>query len=217
MSELRYTLLADGPSDNVLQYHLTWLLRQHLIGGTAVSSEWADLRSVSPRPKGLVERIRFALELYPCDILFVHRDAEREPRQSRLAEIESAWAAQSEMAPPIVCVVPVRMQEAWLLFDESAIRTAAGNPNGSESLALPKLHEVEQLADPKERLYQLLRDASGHRGRRLQKFAAQSAARRVGELIDDFAPLRRLSAFKALEEDLLHMLIRLHRALGPLQ
>jgi hypothetical protein len=36
-------------------------------------------------------------------------------------------------------VVPVRMTEAWLLADEFAIRSAPGNPNGTQSLDLPDL------------------------------------------------------------------------------
>jgi predicted ATPase len=68
--------------------------------------------------------------------LFVHRDAERELLEKRVAEIHSvvSEAAQTKLVPPVVCVIPVRMQEAWFLFDESALRRAAGNPNGKQPL-----------------------------------------------------------------------------------
>jgi hypothetical protein len=36
-----------------------------------------------------------------------------------------------------ICVIPVRMQEAWLLFDETAIKFAAGNRTYPKSLNLP--------------------------------------------------------------------------------
>jgi hypothetical protein len=41
---------------------------------------------------------------------------------------------------PVVCVVPVRMMEAWLLIDEMAIRRVAGNPNGRIPIELPVLN-----------------------------------------------------------------------------
>ena len=103
--------------------------------------------------------------------------------------------------PPTVPVVPVRMTEAWLLFDENAIRWAASNPNGSDPLPIP-MREVEDLPDPKDVLHEALRVASGLSGRRRQKFNVRDAVHRVGEYIDDFSPLRRLNAFQRLEEDL---------------
>ncbi|HUT94205.1 MAG TPA: hypothetical protein VMY37_32390 [Thermoguttaceae bacterium] len=103
--------------------------------------------------------------------------------------------------PPAVPVVPVRMTEAWLLFDEKAIRRAAGNPNGTDPLQVP-VRQAEDIPDPKAVLHEALRTASGLSGRRRQKFNVRDAVHRVGEYIDDFSPLRRLSAFQRLEEDL---------------
>ena len=54
--------------------------------------------------------------MYPCDLLFVHRDAERESIEQREKEIrESLEKSAMERTPPVVRVIPVRMQEAWLL------------------------------------------------------------------------------------------------------
>ena len=100
-----------------------------------------------------------------------------------------------------ICVVPVRMHEAWLLFDESAIRKAAGNPNDSVVLQPPATSIVEGIPDPKALLYDLLRTASERRGRRLKKFDPGKHARLVSEQIADFSPLRALSAFQRLEAD----------------
>jgi len=101
-----------------------------------------------PARAGLTERVRGALELFPADLLFVHRDADREPTATRRDEIRKAV----EIATPnqaTVPVVPVRMTEAWLLIDEPAIRSAAGNPRGTMALDLPKLGAIEGTADPK--------------------------------------------------------------------
>lgn len=208
MTELTYTLLGDGSSDESLLQHLNWLMRQHVRADLPLRQLWADLSRVRPRPKGLPERIEAACKSYPCDILFVHRDAEASPHGARREEIEAALRSTGAVVPPVVCVVPVRMQEAWLLLEEAAIRSAAGNPNGRVPMQMPKLRGVEGIPDPKDCLYQLLRTASGFRGRRLQKFRVRQSARRVAELIDDFSPLRCLPAFATLESDLVAVLRR---------
>ncbi|OKH56373.1 hypothetical protein NIES2101_00925 [Calothrix sp. HK-06] len=90
------------------------------------------------------------------------------------------------------------------LFD--AIRflsaIAAGNPRGNQRLRLPNINKLEQLPDPKEILHGLLYEASGLTGRRLKQFSVHERVHRVSELIDDFSPLRALSAFQALEADI---------------
>jgi hypothetical protein len=200
MNDIRYTLLSDGSSDQVLIPILTWLIRRHGVT-RAIQPAWADLRSLRRPPETLSEKISLSVDLYPCDLLFVHRDAEGVAFSRRRAEILEALAEVS--APkPVVCVVPVRMQEAWLLIQESALRWASGNPNGQETLVLPKLKDLEELPDPKEVLYQLLRDASGLQGRRRKKFSVQTGARRVVEFIGDFSPLLYLEAFRVLDSDL---------------
>ncbi len=202
MSELRYTLLTDGSSDAALIPILTWLLTTNGVGW-AIQAEWADLRGVCQSRK-LVNRIIPSLDLYPCDLLFVHRDAEREPREKRVHEINKAIEkiVASHSVPPAVCVVPVRMQETWLLFDEAAIRHASGNRSGRQPLPLSPIKRLEKVPDPKTKLYEYLKQASGLSGRRLKRFPVRQRARRVAEFIDDFSPLRALSAFAALEEDI---------------
>lgn len=114
--------------------------------------------------------------------------------------------------PKAVCVVPVRMQEAWLLFDETAIKHAAGNGAFRDSLDLPPLRELEAVPDPKAVLYDRLQRASGLHGRRLRAFPVGQRARRVAELIDDFSPLRALPAFCALEADVQRVVSQSHWA-----
>ena len=198
MQELRYTLLADGSSDRALLPILTWLLRQSC-GAIPIEAEFADLRRLPHPPKKLSERIHWSVDLYPCDLLFVHRDAESAPIEKRESEIRKALKESSvEDSIRVVCVVPVRMQEAWLLIDEAALRKAAGNPNGTQLLAMPDVQRLEELADPKQLISDLLRQASELQGRRLERFNWRSSAHRVAEMIDDFSPLYGLAAFQRL-------------------
>ncbi|RRR65570.1 MAG: DUF4276 family protein [Candidatus Viridilinea halotolerans] len=207
MNMLHYTLLTDGNSDRALLPIVTWALREQGVR-RAIHAEWADLSRVLRRPRSLEARIAEALALYPCDLLCVHRDAERELPAKRRDEIATALAAvisNDTLLPPVVCIIPVRMQEAWLLFDVAAIRAAAGNPNGKQPLRLPDLARIEQMPDPKETLRRLLREASGLRGRRLQKF--DDRPERVAAFMDDFAPLRTLSAFQRFEAELREIVV----------
>ena len=198
MQELRYTLVADGSSDRALLPILTWLLRQ-CCGALPIQAEFADLRLLPRPPKELSERINRSVELYPCDLLFVHRDAENAPIEEREAEIRKALEESSvEGSVRVVCVVPVRMQEAWLLIDEAALRRAAGNPNGTQPLSMPDVQRLEELPDPKQLIRDLLRQASELQGRRLERFNWRSSAHRVAEMISDFSVLYRLAAFQRL-------------------
>lgn len=204
MSELRFTLVSDGPSDAALLHPLRWLLQANGVD-RPIEAAWADLRAF-PRPiSSLDHKIRAALELYPCDLLFVHRDAEREPRAKRVEEIRSAVqriALDFFAGRPYICVVPVRMTEAWLLFDEIAIRQAAGNPRSATPLCLPPLARVEDLPDPKAVLNEALQRATDKPPRRLRKFRTGQAVQRLAELIQDYSPLRRATAFHTLEQEL---------------
>lgn len=200
MRELRYALLSDGGADRALLRILTWVLREHL-PDCAIQPEWADLRRL-PVPLGnLNERIDQALLFYPCDLLFVHRDAETRSREERVEEIRSAHARCGRPDFPAVCVVPVRMTEAWLLFDESAIRRAAGNPNGRVPLRLPG-GSPETVPDPKDLLHTLLIEASELTGRRRRRFRPSACSWLVAQYIRDFRPLRGLAAFDAMEAEL---------------
>jgi hypothetical protein len=142
------------------------------------------------------------LDQYPCDILFVHRDAERAELHERKNEIDRAIDELHLPTPrPYVCVVPVRMMEAWLLFDEPAIREAAGNPNGRSELDMPRLDRLEALPDAKALLHEILRSASGLVGRRGRQFRVRAAVHRLADIIDNFGSLRSLPAFRELERD----------------
>jgi len=192
---LTATLVTDGSSDVVLLPILRWLFGE--LTPEPVELRWGDLRRLPRPPKELPERLKLAVALYPCQLLLVHRDAEDQPPQERFDEIKGA----NDTKFPHVCVVPVRMQEAWLLLDESALREAAGRPSGTDDLALPPSRQWESLPDPKKILHQALITANGAKGRRAKRFNPAQAAHRLADLIDDWSLLRTLTAFRRLEDD----------------
>ena len=87
------------------------------------------------------------------------------------------------------------------MIDEDAIKAAAGNRRCTGQLDLPAVNRLESLPDPKGVLSQLLIQASDLNRRRLRSFGVTKHAERVTEFIASFSPLRQLSAFAALEEE----------------
>lgn len=190
-----FTLIGDGASDKILVRLLSWVLEQH--SAVPYRANWIDPRE-HMLPRDLRDRISRSLELFPCDLLFVHRDSEKEVPQKRHDEISHAALGSTV---PVIGVVPVRMTEAWFLFDQDAIRSAAGRPQGRFHLNLPQLKSAERLPDPKKTLDNAIIAASGRRGRRLKTLDVRSAKYRIAERISTFAPLRAVASFARLETD----------------
>ena len=88
-----------------------------------------------------------------------------------------------------------------MLFDEPALRAAASRPSGKEPLSLPRLLQLENVSDPKNTLLRALKVANGATGRRARRFDATRAVHRLADLVDDWSPLRQLSAFRRCESD----------------
>ena len=110
MQRLRFTLVGEGSSDRALIPVLTWLLREHC-GVIPIQAEFPDLRRLPHPPEELFERIDTSVELHPCDLLFVHRDAEGESIDKRVEEIsETLKKSATGDSLPAICVVPVRTQ-----------------------------------------------------------------------------------------------------------
>ena len=202
---LRYTLLADGSSDRSLIPIIDWVLRQgaEALKIESIVSQWADLGYLYRRLGPLSDRISKAMEAYPCDLLFIHRDAEAESAESRIVEIKTAIAsAQLVLAPQCIPIIPIRMTESWLLDSEAAIRSAAGNPSGTVDLGLPRITTLERQSDPKNLLFEKLRLASGLGSRRRERLNVEKARTLVSQRTDDFAHLHGLKSFKDFQERL---------------
>lgn len=206
MEVFRHTLVGDGPSDANLVPILNWVLRERC-NLQLTEGVRAEFWRLPKPPRTLQDKLQCALELYPCNLLFVHRDAERQPPADRHEEIRRAVEnlAGTGITTPAVAVVPVRMLEAWLLLDERSIRYAAGNPNGSQPLHLPYPNRVEDCPDPKDELRRALRAACGLHGRRLKKFDDSRAFWRITDYLQNFTTLRQLPAFCQLEEAVLRL------------
>lgn len=193
MKLIRYTLLADGSSDAVLIPIINWLIAQNSpeIG---VQSQFAN--NLGAIGSELEKRISAALCLFPCDLLFVHRDGEGSTYENRLLEISTAFMKINMNYVP---VIPIKMSEAWLFSDENAIRAASGNKNGKTRLNLPTRKNWDSLPDPKKILFTALETASEKSGRALKKFYPDRQRSRVAEFTQDFSSLRGINSFDSFE------------------
>ena len=200
MKVLRHTLVSDGPTDANLIPIINWTLK-HTAGIQLSEGVHAEFWRLPNKPKNVTERLLNAVELFPCEVLFVHRDAEKEQPYVRHEEIRKAFE-KAGVRLPVIAVVPVRMLEAWLCFNEAAIRQASGNPSGRVPLHLPTMKRVESRPDPKADLKEALLTASERQGRRRRKFDTAAAFWRIVDCIEDFSPLRELPSFQAFENSI---------------
>jgi len=204
MESIRFTLIADGSSDKALMNIIKWVL-DDLFPTTPNKGTYGDFRMLQKPPKKdeVHKQIQFAQHYYPFDILFYHRDAESNNTtiiEERITEIKGQLDA--EFNQKIVCIVPVKMMESWLLIDEMAIKKAAGNKNYKNQINLPPINKLETIKEPKEILHNLLKQVSGLKSRRLKNFNVHQAVHLVTEYTTDYTLLRQLSAFNKFEEDL---------------
>lgn len=202
MKRVTATLVTDGSSDRLLAPLIELLFSSH----TELAYQVICAEGLPPLSRGLKVRIDSALELFPCDFLFVHRDAEGVDAAVRQQEIETNWL-NSQQTATLICVVPVRMTEAWLVTNDQPIRSAVGNPNGTDSLGLPAIRDIESLPDPKKILFAALKAASGKNASRKRRFKPDQFRHRVSELTDDLEPLRKLSSFRHLEDQIRRHLV----------
>ena len=193
LTMLRFLLVCEGPSDGTLVDHIQRLL-------VSCGASEADGNS-SHYGRYLRDKIRLGVKYFGVtDMLFVHRDADKPGADARHTEIaEEVFAAAYR--GPWVGVVPVRMMEAWLMADESAIKRVAGRPSR-------RRYERSQGAQPRCRHLLdwrvLLLRAGNPRGiRRQKKFKAGilGLRRQLIENLPIGGPLERLPAWVRFRDD----------------
>ena len=91
--------------------------------------------------------------LIPCEsnFVFLHRDADSRDPALRYDGIHRS-VQEVRDSPRYVAVVPVQETEAWLLLDESKVRSVPENPGDRVPSDLPSPSGVKNVADPKAQL-----------------------------------------------------------------
>lgn len=202
MKSFRFTLLAEGTSDRVLLPIIRWMLLQHH-GSIDWIGQLADLSNLQNPPKSLVDRVSAAISYFPADILFVHRDSDGLPVETRIDEVRSAFHING-ISNCMACipVIPVRMTEAWLLISEQALRASVDHRNGNVPLNLPPMKKLEKIPNPKQFLEQALLLASELSGRHKKKFYFPKHRARIPDYVEDWNRLLELPSAKRLYDDI---------------
>lgn len=200
---IKFVLVCEGSSDRGLVPHLETLCVR--AGATEAVGEAPDLaRLPVPPGKTVSGQVSAVMRLgAEINLLFVHRDSDgRDPRIVRRQITEEVSSLVG--CPVHVCVVPVQEIEAWLLTDEDAIRQVSGKPGGREPLRVPPRRQIEGTASPKEILKEAIAQASGERGRRLEKIRGRFSQLRAILLqrLDIDGPINELPAWQALVADI---------------
>jgi len=207
LDKVYFIFIGEGSSDNGLKSHLENLCL--LCGASEAAGVLLDYAQIPKRElkdRTVKSKVECALALEPnANLIFVHRDSDSRDSSARYQEINQAL---EELNHPraYVAVVPVQETEAWLLADQQAIRDKAGNPNGTNKLNIPKVNNIERLANPKELLSQALVDASDLSGRRLDKLK-QSFGKIRFSLLNELSPTGNVSSlpsWQRLKEDTNH-------------
>jgi hypothetical protein len=211
MIYIHFVFVGEGSTDEGLVPHLEDLCIE--AGADEVSGIAPDFSRL-PRKVGkdVASKVAAALVLEPAaNLLFVHRDADSRDPEPRHKEINNA-VSELRVDVPYVAVVPVQELEAWLLLDEQELRRVAENPSGRVPLNLPTASNVENLANPKESLKEILILASETVGRRRQTFSNEfDDHRRL--LVDRLNPrgsLRDVPAWLRLTADVETAIKRFH-------
>lgn len=198
---VKFWLLPEGASDRGLVPHLEALCQE---GGADEAIGMApDLGRLPVKiGKSVREQLQAALQ-YGTDLnlLFVHRDADApDPVFRREMVEEHARGCRI----PCVPVIPVQELEAWLLLDEAAIRTVAGNPRGRSGLQLPSLRTIESTREPKEVLKAAILRAADQTGRQAERIRKRFDEHREALLqrLDRDGPVRQLPSFQRLVADI---------------
>ncbi|GAA3169597.1 hypothetical protein GCM10010451_17630 [Streptomyces virens] len=206
---VRALYLCEGSSDTGLRFHIEAIAADM---GREILVTVPELDRLPNKPgHSVVDKLRAAQQLsdagHAYDLVVIHRDSDREPPDRRRREIADAVAAVSPGLAHVP-VIPVRMLEAWLLLDQSAIREVAGNPNGKMALDLPKPARAESVADPKALLKQAIATASGEKGRGLQKLQTRFSANRARllQMLDRKGPVKQLASWQSFTDDLREVL-----------
>lgn len=205
--DIKFSLVCEGTSDSSMVDHIKTLLVE--CGASSASGECPDLSRL-PKPPGntIKEKVDAVLKLESrLDIIFVHRDADAVGVTSRQNEIISQTSHVNNVL--IVPVVPNKMTEAWLLLDKDKIITASGNRKYRGSIVFPTFRNVEDINDPKDELFKILRELSGLSGRKLDKFNSSGikrARRYLLQNLDVNGDVSRTPSYECFKEILISKL-----------
>lgn len=191
--------IAEGTSDHPLSNIVETLF---FTKGVEIRLSTPDFSLLSEKVnKDIKSKVEAGVKLIGSvpDVIVIHRDADNSGTLARIKEIDLGTRHLLNLTK-VVPIIPVKMTEAWLLLDEKSIRTVSGNPKGKVSINIPKVREVESIANPKSFLAECILTASELTGRKretLKKRFNQNRRQLLGKL-DQEGPVTSLPSWQNL-------------------
>lgn len=169
MRYISFAFVAEGSSD----LHLKGLIENILIdlgADEVVGYEVSASQCEFIGGRRVEDKLEFLKKNYQhVDLYVVHRDADNSGYESRFEEIMNA-ADANQMAEKTVPIITKKMLEAWLLTDKEFIKIVAGNKSYNGGFNSINFSALEEIADPKIALENLLCEINGCEGVKLKKF-----------------------------------------------
>lgn len=219
MRALVTALYAEGPSDErflpvLIQRTAATILAER----SAHAVEVLEPMLVTPQERHTQAEniLAVARQVHGYHILFVHADADAPSRattfQQRfepgLRQVQNAHHNGDPVCADLVPVIPVQMREAWLLADPQALIDVIGTNLSADVLGIPRYsHQIEGLADPKQRLTDIIRHAFAQRSRRRRRWTIREFDEPLAQQIA-LAQLQRLPSYQDFVADLTAALVR---------
>lgn len=173
---------------------------------------WGDVEILDPvdlktKTKQFVEEVLKAAEIglheHGITVLCVHADADNEKDETTYRhKIEPAKKALKEsseiLCANLVPIVPVQMQEAWLLADLVELKRQIGTNKSDTELGLNR--KPEEFSDPKQAITDAIRIArEGMTKRRREDLKIGELYQPLGQSIP-LASLQKLPSYRKFEE-----------------
>ena len=169
--------------------------------------EILDLVDLKKERDSFVEEVMTAamtgLQEHGVTVLCVHTDADSETDENAYKhKIEPAKRSLKEstkiLCANLVPIVPVHMQEAWLLADLALLKRQIGTDKNDAELGLDK--KPETISDPKRAITEAIRIArEGLTRRRRDNLKIGDLYQPIGQSIS-LASLQKLPSYKKFEE-----------------
>ena len=173
MTVLVLGLYAEGSTDTRFLSPLIQRTAEKILGQYGLKVVDVADPIIIPKKRGRQEEniLQAALDAYGFHALLVHADADYGTRERALQErIQPGFNLVSrsiqEVCKDLIPIIPVRMTEAWMIADPDTLCKVIGTDIKPENSGLPsRAVLVEQDANPKETLNQLVRKVNSTRPR----------------------------------------------------
>ena len=206
----RVLFLGEGSSDEGIAGHIERIAYECGVEIAITVPKMELIPSDDKSVKSRLDAIRRLGGEY--DLAIIHRDGDRDGREARLDEIRRAVESVM-LESAFAAVIPIRMTEAWLVLDEMALRTVAGNPNSKVPLPIPGAAEAERIADPKALLRDILVAAAELTGRKRRIFQTHfpNHRRLLLQRLSADGPVRKLRSWKDFDRDVREAFVRMRQ------